>query len=372
MSKLWKILNPCHNCKKYDQFAVPISFRHKKEDTYTNWIGGVFTISIVFTACVFGIYYSIDFFKKKNYTVYYYTTNLNQTEEINLKKSKAAIAFGFECSKQKNSDIYGNIKITDLLLLKVKYVYYTNNGKNKNSTKIGIHNCFASDFYNDKNLINSLEKNKYRNLICLDDLNKVIKNRYQDRHDNFTYYQIDIEAKNDTKISNVRNYILDNDCKIELYYTDIKLELGDFEDPIKPFLNEVFLQLDPDLHLRMNTFFMNSYFGSNNDLILPTKTGQKMNNLFSRTEQYFLHRGENTGEESFAKLYIRADTRKMEVKRKYQTLLEFFTDSFSLWEDIFLICTIIFNAYNRICLINSIESTLFFFDEMKNENFNLS
>ena len=361
-----------HYFKKYDQFAVPISFRHKKEDTYSNWLGGVLTIIIVGLALGFGIYYSIDFFKKNNYTVYYYTTNLNQTEEINLKKSKATLAFGFECSKQKNSDICGNLSITDLLFLKVKYVYYTNNGQIKNSIKIGTHKCNESDFYNDNNIINSLEKNKLRNLICLDDLNKVIKNRYQDRHDNFTYFQIDIEAKSDTKISNVRNYILDNDCKIELYYVDIKIEIDDFEEPIKPFLNEIFLQLDPDLHLRMNTFFMNSYFGSNNDLIFPTKTGQKTINLFSKTEQYFLHRGENTGEESFAKIYIRADTRRMKVHRKYQTLLEFFADSFSLWEDIFLICNIIFNAYNRMCLIYTIERRLFFFNGKKDKDFNLS
>ena len=206
----------------------------------------------------------------------------------------------------------------------------------------------------------------------MDDLNKVIKNRYQDRYDNFTYFQIDIEAKSDIKISDVRNYILDNDCKIELYYIDIKIELDDFEEPIKPFLNEIFLQLDPDLHLRMNTFFMNSYFGSLNDLIFPTKTGQKMINLFSRTEQYFLHRGENVEEESFAKIYIRADTRRMEVKRKYQTLLEFFADSFSFWEDLFLIFNIIFNAYNRICLIYSLESRLFFFDRKENKNYNIS
>ena len=90
-----------------------------------------------------------------------------------------------------------------------------------------------------------------------------------------------------------------------------------------------------------------------------------MINLFSRTEQYFLHRGENTGEESFAKIYIRADTRRMEVKRKYQTLLEYFADTFSIWEDIFLICNIIFNTYNRICLIYSLERRLFFLMERK-------
>ena len=42
-----------HYFKKFDRFEVPISFRHKKEDTYTTWIGGLFTILIILCALVF-------------------------------------------------------------------------------------------------------------------------------------------------------------------------------------------------------------------------------------------------------------------------------------------------------------------------------
>ena len=67
---------------------------------------------------------------------------------------------------------------------------------------------------------------------------------------------------------------------------------------------------------------MNSYFESNNDLFFETRGDETINNLFSRTEQYFLHRDIDNPDESFAKLYIRADNKKMIIKRTYQTLTE--------------------------------------------------
>ncbi len=124
------------------------------------------------------------------------------------------------------------------------------------------------------------------NLTCLNlnDLNRVIKNRHQDKQDNFTYYQIDIIANN-TDPSIIRQYLLDCDCKIELYYIDVKIEVDVYEDPIKPFINKVFLQLTPDSIVKMDAFFMNEYFESVKDLFFPTNGVDKINNLFSRTEQ---------------------------------------------------------------------------------------
>ena len=69
------------------------------------------------------------FLKRKNYTLYYYTINLNETEEINLKKSKSPLAFGFECSNKQNAEKYSYLNIEDLLVLKVRFIFYT----------IGIH-----------------------------------------------------------------------------------------------------------------------------------------------------------------------------------------------------------------------------------------
>ena len=355
-----------------DFFHVPISFRYKNDDSYSTFIGGLFTLIFFILVSGFGIYYAIPFFNRKNYSLFYYTINLNKTEEINLEESKASLAFGFECTNTRNPEKYVGTSIEDYLELKDKYIYYINKGENKTTISVGLHTCNISDFYNDINLIKSLDKEKMDKLKCLNNLTNVIKNRYQDKVDNFTYYQIDVDIKNNISALDVKNYLLDNDCKIELYYIDARIEVDDYKEPIKPFLNEVFLQLNPNLNLRMNTYFMNEYFESNDELFFPTKKPQTINNLFSRSEQYFLHREENDEDPNYAKIYIRADTKKMEVRRKYQTVLEFFADTFTFFSDIFIFLEIILTAYNRVSLNYFIGTELFFFKDEENKYFNMT
>ena len=170
----------------------------------------------------------------------------------------------------------------------------------------------------------------------------------------------------------VENFLLDNDCKIELYYIDTIFEVNNFKEPIKLFFNEIFLQLIPDFTFRMNTYFINSYFQTNNNLFLPEKVTETINNVFSRTEQYFLRRGENIGDQSFAKIYIRADTKKLEINRQYQSLLEFFADTFAFWEVIFIFFGLILSTYNKMALNFLIANELFFYKEKDERYFHLS
>ena len=110
-----------HYFKKFDRFEVPISFRHKKEDSYTTWIGGLFTCLIIGCALVFFIIYFIPFVKKENYSLYYYTINLDKTEEINFKKSETSFALGFDCSDNETKMYHGENTIDDYVELKIKY-----------------------------------------------------------------------------------------------------------------------------------------------------------------------------------------------------------------------------------------------------------
>ena len=353
-----------HFLKQFDNFEVPISFRHKKQDTYATWIGGFFTLALVISALAFGIVYFIPFVKKKNYSLYYYTMNLNKTESINFKKSRATLAYAFKCPE--NVTEYNIYKIDDFIETKVKYNYYE--GSKAPPISILVHNCTDQDFYNDKNIINDIEQETYNNLKCFDDLDKVVKNRYQDRIYNFTYFQIDINLKDDVDPVLANNFLIYKDCKIELYYRDVKNDPEDFDEPIKPFIFEIFLQLNPDFESRMNVYFMNSYFENNNDLLFETKGNEKQNTIFSRTEQYYLHKTENT----IGKIYIRADTRKMIIKRVYQTLLDFFAVTFSFWEILFIICNFILNFYNKFCLNYSISKKLFYLEGKDHAHFNVS
>ena len=54
-------------------------------------------------------------------------------------------------------------------------------------------------------IINSISKENFDNLKCLNDIDKVIKNRNQDSNDNFTYFQIDVYAKKNHNISTNNN-----------------------------------------------------------------------------------------------------------------------------------------------------------------------
>ena len=351
-----------HYLKKFDKFEVPISFRHKKEDTYTTWIGGVITLALVLSAIAFGIVYFIPFVKKENYSLYYYTINLQKTEEINFKKSRATLAYRFDCPEDEDHPELSNYNIEDFIETAFKYNYYE--GGKQNQTTF-IHNCTDSDFYNDKSLLDSIDNETFNEMKCFDDLDKVVKNRFQDRHDNFTYFQLDINLKRNIDPVLANNFLIYRDCKIELYYRDTNNDPEDFDEPIKPFIFENFLQLNPDFESRMNVYFMNSYFENNNDLLFETKGSEKQNTTFSRTEQYYLHKTGNT----IGKIYIRADTRKMIIKRTYQTLTEFFAVTFSFWEDLFIICNFILNTYDKFCLNLSIGKKLFFFEGKDHTHF---
>ena len=84
---------------------------------YATSLGGLFIILLVIVVLVIGIYYFIPFVNRKNFTVYYYTMNLPETEQIKLSESKANFAFGFNCEKKVN-----NLSVTDVFQLESKFI----------------------------------------------------------------------------------------------------------------------------------------------------------------------------------------------------------------------------------------------------------
>ena len=48
---------------------------------------------------------------------------------------------------------------------------------------------------------------------------------------------------------------------------DIIIDLDNYKEPIKQYLNEIFIQLNPTLFIKRNMFYMNQYF-TNDDYLL--------------------------------------------------------------------------------------------------------
>ena len=361
--------------RKVDVFSVPLSFSYKNEDKYSTSFGGFIFILFIAVVLVVGIYYFIPFAARKNYTLVYYSMKLPTAERIKLKESKAAFALGFDCRTA--SDGTKAEDILDLQLNYLIYKKYSNGTRKKFPEPLSSHKCTYADFYNQYNATYDLLNLK--TFECLDNTEHVIEGIYTDEI--FSYYEFSILTKKDTKenFDRIDKYLTENDCKLVVYYTDITFDLDNYKDPIKPFLNEVFMQLNPTLYLKMNAYFMNQYFSDDDYLIFNfDETKPITKTLYSREETYSLYKGldrsssKPTDYKYYIKMYIRADTKKTEVKRKYQKFMEFYADASSLlialFELLFVILTFINNFYAKY----SISKKIFLFKEVESHHFDFS
>ena len=273
--------------KKIDLFGVNINFKYQSNDTYTTSLGGFFILIFGALALAFGIYYFIPFINRKNLSIIYYTMNTAETEQIKLKDSKAAFSIGFQC------DETDNLKVNDIFALDSRFVIYVKDKEGKSikiKEELPWHYCEYQDFYNQYNdTMDYLGLDQY---LCLDNYGKAVKGIFSDQ--NFSYYEFAVTNKNGTKenFDVIYRYLSKNDCKLVIYYTDITIELTNYKEPIRPFLNSIFIQLDPTLDIKRNIFFMNQYL-YDDDFMLAVFSGEEepkqIETLFSRYEEYALY-----------------------------------------------------------------------------------
>ena len=358
--------------KKIDIFGVPFSFKYKSKDKFSTPFGGFILLLFGALALGFGIYYLIPFLNRKNLSIIYYTMNIPKTESIKLKDSQAAFNIGFDCEDKTE------LKVNDIFNLEIRYVIYTKNmaGQYEKDKKLlETHKCRREDFYNNYNTsFEYLNLGKYE---CLDDYDQKIEGIYSDQV--FSYYEFSVTAKNKTDL--IDEYLKYNDCKLQMFYTDITIDLFNYKEPIKPFLNSLFVQLNPTLFIKRNVFFMNQYLYDDDMYIQVFDEEQKpkqTKTLFSRYEEYSLYLGLEREKNKpslytdYAKLYVRADTKKTEIRRTYQKLTEFFADASSLMIAIYDVLVIVFSLINNFFAEQAIIKKLFIFKGMENKYFHFS
>ena len=350
--------------KKLDLFGVNLNFKYQANDTYTTSLGGLFILLFGGVALGFGVYYFIPFIKRKNLNIIYYTMNIPSTEQIRFKESKAAFTIGFQCDEK------NGINAEDLFNLESRFVIYTKDihGKsNKKKETLTWHYCKYEDFYNNHNdSIDYLNLNTYQ---CLDDYDRTVEGIFSDQI--FSYYEFAVtnKYKNEENHHKITDYLSENDCKLNIYYTDITIDLTNYKEPIKPFLDSIFIQLNPTLDIKRNVFFMNQYL-FDDDFMFAVFSGdekpKQIETLFSRYEEYALYMGlgYNPNNLEYAKVFIRADTKKTTIKRTYQKLTEFYADASSLLIALYEVLIIIFTYLNNFYAEQSVTKKLFFFKEI--------
>ena len=357
-----------------DIFGVTYNFRYQSKEKFQTALGGFVIILFLVLVLVMGIYYFIPFINRKNYTIVYYTMNLAATEEVNLFDSQSNFAVGLTC--ENNDAEYRTIG--ELLDLRARYVLYIKSRDGtykKDATPLVTHKCQYDDFYNkyDK----QMDYLNVRTFECVANKEDSIQGIFADQV--FSYFEFSVVAKNKSKelLNEIERFLWYNDCKLQFVYTDIIIDLDNYENPETQYLNEIFIQLNPILFIKRNIFFMNQYF-TNDDYLMfvfgDEDENKEIKPLYSRYEEYALYKGlgriESQPEEFdyFTKIYIRAELKRTIIKRKYQKFMEFYADASSLLVAIYEILVIIFNFIDTFYAHHSLAKLIFFFKELENDD----
>ena len=349
--------------KKIDGFGVPYFFRYKTKKNFTTSLGGLVTILFIILVFCFVIYYLVPFDGKKNFTLLYYTTNIQNPEPINLMQSKSIFSFGLICE----NDI-DNINVNNLLDLESKFITIKNTDGNSIKTIVNIssHSCTLSDFNNDYNEV--YNKLNLVNHKCLDKNDFIVEGSFSDEI--YSYYEFNFKSKSNSKenINNINKLLQNNECKIQFIYIDINMNLNNYKNPIKYFLNSYHIELYPDLLIIQNIYLMNQYL-FNDDKIFSVFNEDNSNPeryiSFSRFEQYLINKDNPN---NYAKICLKADNRKTYIKRKYQKFIEFYADISSIFVSVFSLLMIIVNFFNSFLAEFSLSKKIFLFKDVYNKN----
>ena len=269
----------------------------------------------------------------------------------------------------------------DLFDVFYKYIYWDFQDGEwvRKIDNVGTHQCTYTDFYNEFN--KSFDESSVYNYKCLDDLSRPLEGIYTSPV--FSYYEFDVYAKNNSKelLDKIEKYLIENDCKLQIYYIDKTIDIDDYKAPIKSYLETDFIQINPTLSIRRNMYFMNQHLYDDDSFISlmnsPNDEETELSSLYSRYEEYSLFQGLNRTDSSsdylnWVKLFFRADTRKTDVKRQYQNIMEFYADASSLLIAFYEILLIIFYFINTFYAELSLSKKIFFFKEINENNININ
>ena len=344
--------------KKIDKFGEKYTFKYKDKDKFSTIFGGILSLTIILTGITISILNLIPFAKKENISLQFYTVKLNETENIKLNEL-TNFTVGLDCSIDKETNITGKDLFDLLFSFSIKY----KDDPNKSfSYNISTDNFNKSSFYRDNiDTFNYLNIDGFRTLLSDNNQKSELEGIFTEKK--FSFHSIEVVSKNKSKdhFNKINDYLLKNECNLQFYYSDITVNISNYKEPTKPFIDSIFLPINPHLYIKKNIFFMKYHFKYDNRLfpILDFKGEEEEKIGFSRTENYFTYQGQdrisnNLDYDKYAKLYIRVDNKKIEIKKKYQSFLEFYAENSCVWFDLFWILdfamTIMYNYKSNYIL----------------------
>ncbi len=355
MNKIKKI------CKHCDYFGVGFNFHYKALDKYHTAIGGfIFILFILFTLFFF-IIQLFSFIKGKNMNIMYYKSQLSITDQINLFNYSFVNAFNIKCNNNK-------YKLNELELFdfEVNYIILKQNKGiiNKEIIPINFSLCEYSNFYNKFN--ESFDLIGLNNKYCFQHNNITIEGTLSDQI--FKYIEINLKTKKeDYEIYNT--FLKENDCNFEIFYTNYGIDIKNYSNPIKSFIKDIFINLDPQYMNQLDILFGIQEFKTNNNYYKYSKTQYYMN--YIENNQFNIYKGITRYKEkmndynTLVKINIKADKSRLIIERKYQKITEFIGYITTFVSNILLILYIIVGKINTFYSYQSLMKKLFIFRDTK-------
>ena len=362
--------------KWFDFSGESFTFKYKDENKLSSILAGIIFIFFYAIALFYFIYISFPFFRRELFSLQYYFTNLDGKGKEDIKLGTNLTAFAFGLTNDEKNPTYN---ITDLFIIEAEFTAKKNRTKIPNKTKpIEPKECLDEYFIEIRN--NSFVWKDIEELKCFNptDLEYSPEGIYTDEY--FSYYTITVKAKyenNETHNNLIEDYLTRYDCKLQFYYTDIRLNLSNFSEPFSYTMNSMFLQLNPTLIQKKNIFYMNYHLYNDDGFIhlYMKNENPRIETGLSRVEDYAVYKGLNRTDKdddvysNYAKIYIRADDRKIIIKREYKDIMEFYADKSSLLLSIYWILCFFFSLYDREKANHSISKRLFYFEGIDNNKF---
>ena len=130
----------------------------------------------------------------------------------------------------------------------------------KEKMKINLRHCHYADFFNEFN--DTFDSLGLDTFWCPNEQNYTVEGIYSD--DTFKYFEISIMSGMNTleNYEDIQNTLLNYECDFNMYFVDVAVDLYDYRNPIKRFMNTKFVALKAEEYVKMNLDFHLQKFDS--------------------------------------------------------------------------------------------------------------
>ena len=351
----------------FDNFGITYNFHFKSNYYYKSKTGGFGFLSLIIFYIIIIMANLFDLLERKNVSLIYSTKEISAFEKIIFSDFKYNFAFGLRCGENVNKEMLNNFYFMLDYVIRNK----TDSNLNLSTININFHQCSLKDFgENYLAYFNSFELDKY---YCPDYNNFSIQGIYTDAI--FSFFRLSLYSKNlENEILNkIIHLLLNDECRFELYFIDSIIDVYDYKNPVKTYINSNFLVIKPSNIMKGNCYFkiydLNDY---DNLFIYKNKTIKILAHSgfesYDNEKDYFIQENQKN---LFSRIYIRVAKESSFYERRYKTFYSFLSNISSYIYLSHFIFNFIFRYINYYFSLQNLIDNTFYFKIKNNKNFKI-